>query len=38
MVSVELFRPEYYELAIEDAIKIGKNTTQAVVGRYFTLG
>lgn len=36
MVSVELFRPEYYELDIEEAIKIGKETTQAAVGRYFT--
>ena len=35
MVSVELFRPEYYELEIEEAIKIGKETTQKVVGRYF---
>ena len=35
MVSGELFRPEYYELEIEEAIKIGKETTQKVVGRYF---
>ena len=35
MVSVELFRPEYYELPIEDAIRIGKEKTLAVIGKYF---
>lgn len=35
MVSVELFRPEYYELEIEDAIKIAKEKTLAVVEKYF---
>jgi 2-keto-myo-inositol isomerase len=35
MVSVELFRPEYYELEVEEAIKIAKEKTLAVVGKYF---
>ncbi|MBP2034091.1 2-keto-myo-inositol isomerase [Clostridium algifaecis] len=38
MASVELFRPEYYELEIEEAIKIGKEKTVAVVGKYFNIG
>jgi len=37
MVSVELFRPEYYELPIEDAIRIGKEKTEAIVGKYFEI-
>jgi 2-keto-myo-inositol isomerase len=37
MVSVELFRPEYYELDIEEAIKIGKEKTEAIVGKYFVI-
>lgn len=37
MVSIELFRPEYYELPIEEAIKIGKEKTEAVVGKYFNI-
>ncbi len=35
MVSVELFRPEYYQLEPEEAIKIAKEKTLAVVGKYF---
>lgn len=35
VVSIELFRPEYYELEIQEAIKIGKETTQKVVGKFF---
>lgn len=35
MVSVELFRPEYYELEVEEAIKIAKEKTLAVIGKYF---
>ena len=35
MVSVELFRPEYYQLEPEEAIKIAKEKTLAVVEKYF---
>lgn len=35
MASVELFRPEYYELEVEDTIRIAKEKTVAVVGKYF---
>ncbi len=35
VVSVELFRPEYYELDAEEAIRTAKETTiQAVSGVY----
>ncbi|MCH3965800.1 MAG: sugar phosphate isomerase/epimerase [Clostridium sp.] len=37
MVSIEEFRPEYYELDIEDAIKIGKEKTERVIGKYFSI-
>lgn len=37
MVSVELFRPEYWDWEIERAIKAGKEKTEAVVGKYFQL-
>ena len=37
MVSVELFRPEYYELPIDDCIRIAKEKTIAVVSPYFTI-
>lgn len=35
MVSVELFRPEYWEWDIEEAIKVGKEKTIEVVSKYF---
>jgi 2-keto-myo-inositol isomerase len=35
VVSVELFRPEYYQLDAEEAIKTAKDTTVKVVSRYF---
>ena len=35
MVSVELFRPEYWDWEIEKTIKTGKEKTEAVVGKYF---
>jgi len=35
MVSVELFRPEYYELDPEEAFRIGKEKTLTVVNKYF---
>lgn len=38
MASVELFRPEYYELEIEDAIRIGKEKSVAVIEKYFNIG
>jgi 2-keto-myo-inositol isomerase len=34
-VSVELFRPEYYKLDAEEAIKTAKDTTIDVVSKYF---
>lgn len=36
MVSVELFRPEYWEMDIEETIKVGKEKTIEVVSKYFT--
>ncbi|MED3648121.1 2-keto-myo-inositol isomerase [Halalkalibacterium halodurans] len=36
-VSVELFRPEYYQLSAEEAIKTAKDTTVEVVSKHFTL-
>ncbi|GAX89655.1 sugar phosphate isomerase/epimerase family protein [Effusibacillus lacus] len=35
MVSIELFRPEYWEWDIERTIKVGKETTENVVSKYF---
>jgi 2-keto-myo-inositol isomerase len=35
MVSVELFRPEYWDMEIEETIRVGKEKTEAVVGKYF---
>jgi 2-keto-myo-inositol isomerase len=35
VVSVELFRPEYYQLDAEEAIKTAKETTMNVVSRYY---
>lgn len=35
MVSVELFRPEYYAWDAEKAIKVGKEKTEAVINKYF---
>lgn len=35
MVSVELFRPEYWDLDIEEAIKVGKEKTEQVVSKFF---
>jgi 2-keto-myo-inositol isomerase len=36
-VSVELFRPEYYQLEAEEAIKKAKETTVDVVSKYFVM-
>jgi 2-keto-myo-inositol isomerase len=35
MVSVELFRPEYWEWETERAIRTGKETTENVIRKYF---
>lgn len=35
VASVELFRPEYYQLDAEEAIKTAKETTVKVVSKYF---
>jgi len=37
VVSVELFRPEYYKLDAEEAIKTAKETTLKVVSKYYNL-
>ncbi|SNS25251.1 2-keto-myo-inositol isomerase [Anaerovirgula multivorans] len=37
MVSVELFRPEYWEWDIEETIKVGKQKTIKVVSKYFEI-
>ncbi|CAH1192284.1 2-keto-myo-inositol isomerase [Paenibacillus sp. JJ-223] len=37
VVSVELFRPEYYELDAEEAIRTAKETTLQVVSRHYKL-
>ncbi|HYF83218.1 MAG TPA: sugar phosphate isomerase/epimerase [Clostridia bacterium] len=37
MVSVELFRPEYWDWDIERTIKVGKEKTEEAVGRYFEI-
>lgn len=36
-VSVELFRPEYYQLDAEEAIKIAKETTFNVVSKHYNI-
>ncbi|VBB07253.1 Hypothetical protein LUCI_2497 [Lucifera butyrica] len=38
MVSVELFRPEYWDWDIEKTVKTGKEKTKAVVSKYFAIG
>ncbi|WP_199616176.1 sugar phosphate isomerase/epimerase family protein [Paenibacillus alkalitolerans] len=35
MVSVELFRPEYWDWDIERTIRTGKETTESIVRKYF---
>lgn len=37
MASVELFRPEYWDWDIEKAIRVGKEKTEEVVGKYFEI-
>jgi 2-keto-myo-inositol isomerase len=37
MASVELFRPDYWEMEAEDTIRIAKEKTEAVVGRFFEI-
>ncbi|MFN2744893.1 2-keto-myo-inositol isomerase [Bacillus sp. z60-18] len=37
VVSVELFRPEYYKLSAEETIKKAKETTVDVVSKYFKM-
>ncbi|WP_047154182.1 2-keto-myo-inositol isomerase [Aneurinibacillus tyrosinisolvens] len=37
VVSVELFRPEYYKLDAEEAIKTAKETTLKVVSKYYDI-
>lgn len=37
MVSVELFRPEYWDWEIEDTIRVGKEKTEKVVGKHFVI-
>jgi len=37
MVSVELFRPEYWKWDADKTIKTGKTKTEEVVGRYFNI-
>lgn len=37
MVSIELFRPEYWEWEPEKTIKIAKEKTEAVIQKYFTV-
>lgn len=37
MVSVELFRPEYWEWEVDKTIKVGKESTEAVVSKYFDI-
>nr|WGD85967.1 hypothetical protein P5621_21380 [Bacillus subtilis] len=37
VVSVELFRPEYYKLTAEEAIQTAKKTTVDVVSKYFNM-
>ncbi|MER2256555.1 MAG: isomerase, partial [Priestia megaterium] len=35
-VSVELFRPEYYQLNAEEAIKTAKETTVKAISEYYS--
>lgn len=35
MVSIEIFRPEYWELSPEETIKIAKEKTVEIISRYF---
>lgn len=35
MVSVELFRPEYWEMEAEETIRVGMEKTKAVISKYF---
>nr|WGD73095.1 hypothetical protein P5668_16665 [Bacillus subtilis] len=37
VVSVELFRSEYYKLTAEEAIQTAKKTTVDVVSKYFSM-
>ncbi len=37
VVSVELFRPEYYQLTAEETIKTAKDTTLKVISKYYDL-
>lgn len=37
VVSVELFRPEYYKLEAEEAIQTAKETTISVVSKHFSM-
>ncbi|GAA3313594.1 hypothetical protein GCM10020331_004090 [Ectobacillus funiculus] len=37
VVSVELFRPEYYKLDAEESIKTAKETTLKVISKYYDL-
>jgi 2-keto-myo-inositol isomerase len=37
MVSVELFRPEYWDWDIEKTIKVGKEKTEEVVSKHFEI-
>lgn len=37
VVSVELFRPEYYKLEAEETIKTAKDTTVSVVSKHFEM-
>ncbi|MGI6169735.1 MAG: sugar phosphate isomerase/epimerase family protein [Christensenellales bacterium] len=37
MVSIEMFRPEYWEWETEKIIATGKQTTEAEVGKYFEM-
>jgi 2-keto-myo-inositol isomerase len=38
MVSVELFRPEYWAWDAEDTVRVGKEKTIEVVNRFFEIG
>jgi 2-keto-myo-inositol isomerase len=37
-ISVELFRPEYYQLPAEECLTIAKQKSEAVISRHFQLG
>ncbi|SEN19939.1 sugar phosphate isomerase/epimerase family protein [Lihuaxuella thermophila] len=38
MASIELFRPEYWEWDVDRVIRVAKETTENVVGKYFERG